>query len=97
MKDNAVFVTRPFPVSFVGGIGDDADASASMSDLDHSSSSKDLAITAAHRGDISEKGPAYEIQFLANNMMSGGDMSHKISAQELQFPANYMMSGVEGI
>ena len=70
-------MTGPVPVSFVGGIGDDADASASTSDLDRSSLSEDLAITAVHRGNISEKGPAYEIQFLANDMMSGGDMSQK--------------------
>ena len=76
-KDNAVFVTGPVLVSLVGGIGDDANAFAPTSALDRSSSSEDLAIAAAHRGDISKKGTAYIMQFPANNMMSGGDMSHK--------------------
>ena len=55
------------------------------------SSSEDLAIAAAKK-----KGPAYKMQFPANDMMSGGDMSHKIYAHELQFPANDLMSGGEG-
>ena len=91
-----VFVTGPVPVSLVGGIGDDADTSAPTLALDRSSSSEDLAITAVHRGDISEKRPAYEMQFPANDMMSGGDMLDKRSAHELQFPANDMMSGGDG-
>ena len=95
-KDNAVFVTGPIPVSSVGGIGDDADASAPTSALDRFSSSEDLAIAAAQRGGISEKGPAYEMHLPANDMMSGRDMSHKRSAHRLQFPANDMMSGGEG-
>ena len=45
---------------------------------------------------ISKKGPAYEMQFPANDMMSGEDMSHKRSAHELQFPAKDMMSGGYG-
>ena len=83
-------------VSLVGGIVDDANASAPTSALDRSSSSKDLVIAAAHRGDILEKGSACEIRFPAKDMMSGGDMLHKISAHELHFPANDMMSGREG-
>ena len=88
-----VFLTGPVPVSLVGGIGDEAESSAPTSDLDRLTSSEDLAIAAAHRGDISEKGPTYEMQFPANDIMAGGDMSHKRSAHELQFPANDMMSG----
>ena len=80
----------------VGGVGDDADASAPTLDFDRLSSSEDLVIAAAQRGGILEKGPAYEMQFPANNMMSGGDISHKRSAHELQFPANNMMVGGEG-
>ena len=45
------------------------------------------------RRDISKKGPAHEMQFPANDMMSDGDISYKISAHELEFPANDMMSG----
>ena len=56
-----VFVTGPVPVSLVVGIGDDIDASAPTSALDHSSSSKDMEIAAAQRKDILEKGPAYKI------------------------------------
>ena len=78
-----------------GGIEDGANTSAPTSVLDRSSSSEDLTIAAAHRGDISERGTAYEMQFPANDMMSGGDMSHKRSAHEVQFPANDMMSGGE--
>ena len=89
-------MTGPVPVSLVRGIRDDADAFAPTSALDHSSSFEDLAIAAAHRGDISEKGPTNEMCFLANDIMSGGDMSHKRSAHELQFLANNMMSGEEG-
>ena len=50
------------------------------------SSSEDLLIATAKK-----KEPAYEMQFSANDMMSGGDMSQKRSAQEMQFPANDMM------
>ena len=55
------------------------------------SSSEDLEIDAAKK-----KGPAYEMQFPANDVMSGGDMSQKISANELQFPTNDMTSGGDG-
>ena len=72
-KNNTVFVTEPVPVSLVGGIGDDADASAPTLAFDRSYSSKDMAIAAAQIGDILEKGLAYEMQFPANNMMSGGE------------------------
>ena len=54
-KDNAVFVTGLVLVSLVGGIGYDADVSAPTSDLDRSSSSKDLATAAAHRGYIRDR------------------------------------------
>ena len=52
------------------------------------SSSEDLAIAAAKK-----KGPAYEMQFPANAMMSGGDMSKKRFAHKMQLPTNDMMSG----
>ena len=67
----------PVLVSLVGGIGDYTYASAPTSALDRSSSSEDLEISAAKKGDISEKRPAYEMQFPANDIMSGGDMSYK--------------------
>ena len=89
-------VTGPVLVLLVGGIGYYANASAPFSALDCSSSFVDMTIAAVHRGDISEKVPAYKMQFPANDMISGGDMSHKRSAHELQFPANDMMSGGDG-
>ena len=89
-------MTGPVPVLLVGGIGYYANASAPLSTLDFSSSFVDMTIAAVHRGDISEKVPAYKMQFPANDMISGGDMSQKRSAHELQFPANDMMSVGEG-
>ena len=62
-----------------------------MASLDRLSSSKDLEITAAKK-----KGPAYEMQSPANNMMPGRDMSQKRSAHKMQFPANNIMSGRDG-
>ena len=51
-----------------------------------------MAIAAAKK-----KGPAYEMQFPANKIMSGVYMSQKRSAHEMQFLANDMMSGGDGI
>ena len=77
------------------GIVYDANASASMSALGRLSSYEDLVTVAAYGG-VSKNGPAYKMQFPANDMMAGGDMPHKRSAHELQFPANDMMSGGDG-
>ena len=49
-KDNAVFVTGLVPVSLVGGIVYEAEASTHTSALDRSSSYEDLATVAAYGG-----------------------------------------------
>ena len=90
-KENAVFVTGPVPVSLVGGIGYDADASAPTLALDRSSSSEDLATAAAHRDMERRKrrGEASERLMRAASASTGG----RGGGEQRQIEAGLMEAG----